>query len=1596
VATGTRRIDCAFFERTSGLCDECSRPEALAERGRGVSDAGDSLLAASRDADAIARSVMARAIEAFDWSRTPLGASAQWPASLKCAVRLMLGSRYPMFLWWGESLTALYNDAYIDVLGARHPWALGLSAREIWAEIWNVVGPQAEAVLREGRSTWNDRVLLVMQRQGFTEETYFTFSYSPAFDDAGRVGGVFCACTEDTERVLGERRLQSLRALSDATLEARSVEQACRQAATALAGNAHDLPFALIYLVAEGGCAQLAAATGAAPDAPFAAGRVPLDADAAWPLAEVMSTKLPQTVDDVDKRWPPIAAGPWPQAVERALVLPLPSPNASQLAGFLVSGLTPRRPLDQAYRDYLALVAQRVAAAMADAQAFEAEQQRVRALAEIDRAKTAFFSNVSHELRTPLALMLGPIGDLLGSAGRSLEDAELLALAQRNGRRLQRLVNSLLDFSRLEAGRLAAHFEPVELAAFTAELASVFRSAIERAGLDLVIDCPPLREPVYVDRTLWEKIVFNLLSNALKYTQHGVISVRLAEEGDCARLDVVDTGIGVPAAALPRVFERFFRVESTAARSIEGSGIGLALVAELARLHGGSAQVRSREGAGSTFSVRLPFGMQHLPAAQVHPASIEGAPSLAQAFVDEAEDWLRDTQAEPLVLHDGRTDALPALGAARGTVLVADDNADMRGYLLRLLGGEHAVLAAADGEEALRLARERKPDLVLTDVMMPRLDGFGLLRALRQDDATASLPVILLSARAGEEARLEGLEAGADDYQTKPFNARELRARVSGALALGRARREAARHERALRSEMENVLESITEGFVAVDAHWRFTYVNAAAEKMYSMPRQALLGRELWEVFPELAGSPFEASYRRAMSQRARIDIEGSYDGIDGWFDVHVYPIDGGGLSFYFRNVLEQRRQEEALREAELRHRFLSQMSRAQQDLVEPQQLLDTAMDMLGRHLEADRCLYAYIDERSRKVEVLGSFVRDGMPSLLGTWQVDDFGLGQLQSYREGLPFVIDDIDADARAAPTRAAFRDVLTAASLSAGVLRKGEVVAMIGVHQRSPRHWRASEVALVQAVAARCWEALERARTQREQRETEQRFRELADAMPQIVYVTDGDGRVEFLNRQWQDYTGQQGANLLDVPAVVHPDDRARLHEKWESAVRGARAMNAEFRLRSARDGSYRWFLTRAVPVRDASGRITRWFGTSTDIDSQKRSAEQLRQAHEALQQADLRKDHFIATLAHELRNPLAPLRNAVQLLHLSSAPATVSQVRAMMQRQVDLLVRLVDDLLEVSRISTGKVELQRTSVDLLDVLSSAIETSRPLVESGQHRLSMEVAEAGRLIVDGDAVRLAQVFANLLNNAAKYTDPGGRIELIARQEGTQAVVRFRDNGAGIAPKMLSEVFEPFVQADRSASRSQGGMGIGLALVRSLVMLHGGSVEAQSAGHGRGSEFVVRLPLREGAAAALPADVEPVALADGRPPPRVLVVDDNRDAADSLANLLGSLGAEVRIAYDGHAALAAVAEHPPHIVLLDLGMPGMDGFEVARRLADRPQRGEFRLVALTGWGQQTDRERTRKAGFDDHLVKPLQLPLLRALLVAAQDGQELAAGSG
>src|SRR5438093_3051943 len=457
-------------------------------------------------------------------------------------------------------------------------------------------------------------------------------------------------------------------------------------------------------------------------------------------------------------------------------------PVANDL-GVLVAGVSSRLALNETYRAFYDLLAVGVTTAVANARAYEEERKRAEALAEIDRAKTAFFSNVSHEFRTPLTLMLGPLEEMLGHAEQlPPADQDHVAIVYRNGLRLLRLVNALLDFSRLEAGRMQAIYQPTDLAAYTADLASVFRSAVEKAGLTFTVHCPPLPEMVYIDRDMWEKIVLNLISNAFKFTFEGNITVSLTADDHQAILQVADTGTGIAQEELPKVFDRFHQIKSAHSRTHEGTGIGLALVKELVKLHGGTVGAASRLNQGTVFTVSLPLGVAHLPPEHIRegaaPAPVPTGPS---PFVEEALRWLPEAHAEeapacmPETTHAGSgVAAVDGKATVKPHIVLADDNTDMLAYVKRLLLPYYDVTAVPNGAAALAAIEQRPTDLVLTDVMMPGLDGLALLEHLRQDPKTRPVPVIMLSARAGEEASLEGLAAGADDYLVKPFSAKEL------------------------------------------------------------------------------------------------------------------------------------------------------------------------------------------------------------------------------------------------------------------------------------------------------------------------------------------------------------------------------------------------------------------------------------------------------------------------------------------------------------------------------------------------------------------------------------------------------------------------------------------------------------------------------------------------------------------------------------------------------------------------------------------------------------------------------------------------------
>ena len=723
---------------------------------------------------------MGKLIRSMDWSTTALGAIETWPQSLRTTVSLCLSSTFPILIAWGPETIQIYNDSYRPICGAKHPESMGQNFRICWETALPVVG-DAFTRGQEGEGTYIKDQRMFLDRYGYLEESFMTFSFAPIRDESGEVGGIFHPITETTEKMLSGRRTQVLRDLAAQIGKAQTVEEICTLATANHTENVTDLPFLLMYqLNHETGQASLLKAVGIEQAAVLAPAVITVQDDtSSWPLQQVLAGAS-QEVTELTTRFGQFQCAPYPETPGSAMLLPILISGQEKPFGFLVAGVSARRAMDPAYLNFYELLNNTFNTAFSNVYAYEQEQKRAAALAEIDRSKTAFFSNVSHEFRTPLTLMLGPLEELLQQPVIHEEPAirESIASTYRNAQRLLKLVNNLLDFSRVEAGRVQAAFQPVNLPQLTADLSSSFRSIIEKAGMQLNVHCSTFTQQVYADQEMWEKIVLNLLSNAFKYTMEGTISVTLTQSTHHATLTVSDTGTGIPAKELPHMFERFHRVEQATGRTHEGSGIGLSLAHELVHLHGGTITVESEPGKGSCFTVQIPLGKSHLPVTQVSDMEKKVDTSFLQgAFLKEAEGLLDNT------IDDETEETIQRTGAL-DTILVVDDNADMRQYLARLLEPHYIVTTAVNGADALSKIQLRHPSLILSDIMMPVMDGKGLLQRLKGNIHTASIPLIFLSARAGDEARVDGLEEGADDYLVKPFSAKELLTKIKAQILL--------------------------------------------------------------------------------------------------------------------------------------------------------------------------------------------------------------------------------------------------------------------------------------------------------------------------------------------------------------------------------------------------------------------------------------------------------------------------------------------------------------------------------------------------------------------------------------------------------------------------------------------------------------------------------------------------------------------------------------------------------------------------------------------------------------------------------------------
>ncbi|MGA9462712.1 MAG: ATP-binding protein [Terracidiphilus sp.] len=806
---------------------------------------------------------MAARMRALDWSTTALGTVEQWQHALRTSLRIVLGGGYAMGIFWGPDFTFLYNDAYIPLIGTKHPSVLGRHCRELYPEAWDFVKAIFDEVVREQKASFLADQPAPINRSNYLEDCYFTMSISPIPDDSRNAGGVLVTVLETTERVLEERRRHLLSDLASRAAGARSEEEVWLVSAETLGENCLSLPFAFLYEYRPSEHQAYLAGASVESDEALRPAVIDCRNENLWRFDPALAKD--GVLVELGSRASGVPVPGWPDTPKEACVVPIRLGEHGDVLGFFVAGIHPGRAFDDAYRQFVYRITEQITIGLASARAYEQERQRAEALAELDRAKTTFFSNVSHEFRTPLTLMLGPLDEVLPEASERLspEHHELLVAARRNGLKLLKLVNTLLDFSRIEAGRVQASYQPTDLATFTTEIASAFDSAMKNAGLRFSVQCLPIADPVYVDRDMWEKIVLNLLSNAFKFTFEGEVALKLKSVDGAVELQVRDTGVGIPEEHREQVFERFHRIESSQARTYEGTGIGLALVQELVKLHGGSVRVESEVGAGSAFTVTIPTGKEHLPPEHIRAAqSLASTTIRAEAYVDEAREWPGNqsgaaVDAATLPKQASLARRLEPLSSGkRELIVLADDNADMRQYLTRLLGERYEVHTAGDGRQALEATRRWRPALVLADVMMPHLDGFGLLRAIRDDSALAGTPVVLLSARAGEESRVEGLEADADDYLIKPFAARELLARVAAHVNMATLRRETAEREERMRSEaeLERAKLQASEERLAVTSRLYGELQRADAELQLQVELLQQLPVSAWTLNPD--GTP--------------------------------------------------------------------------------------------------------------------------------------------------------------------------------------------------------------------------------------------------------------------------------------------------------------------------------------------------------------------------------------------------------------------------------------------------------------------------------------------------------------------------------------------------------------------------------------------------------------------------------------------------------------------------------------------------------------------------------------------------------------------
>lgn len=1640
---------------------------------------------------------MGQRIREYDWSKTSLGPINSWPQSLRTCIRIMLTSRQPIWIGWGKELIKFYNDPYKAIVGGKHPWALGTPASIVWKDIWKDIEPMLKQVMEEDEGTYVESQLLIMERNGYPEETYYTFSYTPIPGDDGKTEGMFCANTDDTDKIISERQLKTLTQLGKKLADCQSSKDVIDKTIETLAENPFDFSFAIFRTMAEGK-AVFSNSTPLGQSAHLIKKEIDINADnpVASTIRNAFTSLTPQVLEDAVKKVGELPKGAWPVSPDKLMVLPIVQSGTNEPYGILVIGLNPYRLLDEKYMGFFSLVADQVATSFADIHVLEEERKRAAALAEIDRAKTTFFSNISHEFRTPLTLLLGPIEDALNDPATIPENKIRMNVAYRNALRMQKLVNTLLEFSRIEAGRVEGKFRKVNICTITQDLASTFRSAIEKAGMQLLFECKEIKDEVYVDVDMWEKIVLNLVSNAFKYSKEGKITVKIIKENDEVRLSVSDTGVGIPTDQLEKIFDRFHRIENIQGRSQEGTGIGLAMVKELVRLHQGNILVESEMGKGSTFTVSLPTGKDHLPADKmVTDENSFSISNYGNAFVQEAMKWL---PGEVEMSGDIINDLSPSDIMANGTktkIVLADDNADMRDYVYRLLSNRFEVITAIDGEDAFKKILRHKPELLISDVMMPKLDGFGLLQKLKAHIETKSLPIIFLSARAGEEAKVEGLDAGADDYLVKPFSARELLAKVSSQIRINQLRNKALQ-------DVYNMFDEVPFAVAVLKGEsLTIEFINKYNLSIWRRRKEEVLGKPLFEVFPGNAKGarpihdkvyatgerclitevPLELnrdgkeelhyfnalidplknergdiigqiatsidvtdfvlarrkieeseSYFRRMADSVPATIwitekDGSCSYLNkqwyemtgqneeeaigfGWLKAthpedaerageifleanqkqvpfsilyrlrqkngeYRWAIDSGKPRFndkgdflgFIGSVIDVHEEKEAsqkllISENRYRHIFegtpvsiweedfsivkkeieqlqssgvkdvkayytshpdklnhlIQNVSIKDVNAVTLQLLEASSKEEIKeglQHIFVEDTTEAFIRELEMIADGGGQFKYETVLRTLKGKQIevlvhidfprsDDYSsilvsLADISQRKkaektvreseerfrlmaDASPVMIWTLDAEGNSTYYNKRATDFTghTQEELKDGKSWKTAIhpddldhtAAVVGyaVQNRQPYQM---ECRMKRADGEWRWllshgtprfgyndeylgfvgssiDITERKVAEEQIKESETKFRSLAETLPQLVWMTNEKGEQEFASSRWKEYTGIEPTGPGTWQHIVHPEDMPSITKAWANSIETGSLYKTEARLKNKMN-EYRWHFVQGEPIRNDNGKITKWMGAFTDIHEQKQFAEELEklvtERTRALQQSNEDLQQFAHVASHDLKEPLRKIKTFSSRLTSDEHSVFSDTAQAYFNKinsAADRMNSMIEGVLNYSILNASEQIIK--PVDLNETILQ-IQTDLELLID---RRSAKFIYNNLPNVEGASVLIYQLFYNLINNSLKFSKPDTETiiaitsSVIKKDQKEFAEITLRDNGIGFEQEFAEKIFETF---SRLNSKDQfEGTGLGLSLCKRIAERHGGSINAFGEPD-TGASFVVLLPVKQ-----------------------------------------------------------------------------------------------------------------------------------------------------